>query len=344
MRPDAPTTEPDPMPVTPAPQLTTAWRGAAWLLVAGAAALAVGGFVNSFTAVKEAVEPSFGGLAWTIPVLIDVGVAVFSGIDLLFTRLGMRLRWLRLVPWSLIAATIWLNVAHETTSVAIVAHAAPPVLWVVTVELASHAMRMLGGVDDHVPARRRAGGGMDRIRASRWLLAPWSTLVIRRWMVLQEERSYEQAVTRWWERKQAKWALQDTYGALTWRFRAPRRARGLYRWGHLSTATVGGPAARVQPLKVHELADIPTTTDEVDAAADSPPQPDTARVRARRRPPRGRARATFAEFDAVAAELRAQGQPVNRTQVMRRLRSQGLSLANDRADKYLAQLEHHRAA
>lgn len=63
----------------------------AWLLVVGAIALAVGGFVNSYAAVRDA---------------FDVGVAVFSGIELLLTHLGRRLWWLHLVSWALVAATV----------------------------------------------------------------------------------------------------------------------------------------------------------------------------------------------------------------------------------------------
>lgn len=62
-------------------RLSGGWIAGAWALVVGALALAGGGFVNSFSAVRDAVEPSFGDLAWTIPVLIDVGIAVFSGIE-----------------------------------------------------------------------------------------------------------------------------------------------------------------------------------------------------------------------------------------------------------------------
>lgn len=325
------------------PQLTGGWLAGAWALVVLAMALAVGGFANSFTAVHDAVEPSFGRLAWTVPVLIDVGVAVFSGIDLLFTRLGMRLWWLRLVPWSLIAATIWLNVADETTSVGVVAHAAPPILWVVTVELASHAMRSRAGLDSEAASRRRAAGRMDKVRTSRWLLAPWSTLVIRRWMILQEERSYERANARWWARKQAKWDLQDTYGPFLWRVRAPRHARGLYRWGHLTPGTLPDPppASTGAPTQ-----DIPATSDAGDGrirGAGAAPA-GVGRGGPVRRPARGRKRAGFTDFEAAAVELRAEGQPVNRTLVTRRLRSRGMSLGNDRADEYLARLDDVEAA
>jgi hypothetical protein len=341
-------TQPAASPLGPAParlpELTGGWLAGAWALVALAIALAIGGFANSFTAVRDAVEPSFGPLAWTVPVLIDVGVAVFSGIDLLFTRLGMRLWWLRLVPWALIGATIWLNVADETTSIGIVAHAAPPILWVMVVELATHAMRARSGLDTDGADRRRAAGRMDKVRASRWLLAPWSTLVIRRWMILQEERSYERANARWWARKEAKWDLQDTYGPLVWRVRAPRRDRGLYRWGHLTTSAATDPQPTVSTnpptLTPPEAADVGPSAAPAAAARQA-----GARQRGRsRRPARGRDRAGFDDFEAAAAELRAEGRPVNRTLVMNRLRGRGMSLANDRADEYLARLHDPEAA
>jgi hypothetical protein len=46
----------------PAP-LSRGWLIGAWALVAGALALALGGFVNSFSAVRLALEPSFRELA-----------------------------------------------------------------------------------------------------------------------------------------------------------------------------------------------------------------------------------------------------------------------------------------
>ena len=49
------------------------------------------GFVNSFERVQSAVTPSFGGLAWTVPLGIDIGIAVFTGLDLVMARMGMRL-------------------------------------------------------------------------------------------------------------------------------------------------------------------------------------------------------------------------------------------------------------
>ena len=39
----------------------------------------------------------------TVPLGVDVGIAVFTALDLLLARLGMRMSWLRLVPWALVA-------------------------------------------------------------------------------------------------------------------------------------------------------------------------------------------------------------------------------------------------
>jgi hypothetical protein len=316
-------------PSSGAAPLTGGWLIGAWALVAGALALAAGGFVNSFSAVRLALEPSFGELAWTVPVLIDVGIAVFSGIDLLFTRLDMRLRWLRLVPWTLNGATIWLNVADEKTSVGVVAHAAAPILWIVTVELAGHFLRARNGLEAS-PGRRRASGRMDRARLSRWLMAPWSTLVIRRSMIMQEERSFDRAYARWWARKEARWELQNTYGLVAWRWKAPRELRGRYRYGNLtptSPETATGPASTPEP-----------------EATPAPPAPAEPRRPTRRAPsngsaPGGRHRAGPDDVRAAVTGLRDAGQAVNRTVVTQHLRAKGLSLSNERADRLLADID-----
>ena len=306
------------------PTLTGPWVAGACALIAGALTLAAGGFVNSFSAVRDAIEPSFGDLAWTVPVLIDVGIAVFSGIDLLFTRLDLRIPWLRLVPWTLNGATIWLNIADEHTSVGVVAHAAPPILWIVTIELAGHFLRARSGLE-RTPETRRQAGQLDRVRLSRWLMAPWSTWVIRRWMILQDERSFDAAYTRWWSRKQAKWQLQDQYGTLLWRLKAPRHLRGRYRYGHLTPSTDGaGPACETGPVPLAKQSDRP--------AMRAPRRVDRREVLPRRR------RAGLHEVRSVVHQLSAEGSPVNRTIVTQRLRAQGLSLSNERADRFLDEL------
>ena len=104
-------------PVDPAPDIArarplsdgemTAARAVAVL----AAALGLLGFVNSFRAVARAAQASFGALAPTVPLGIDLAIAVFSAMDIVLARLDMRPRWVRLVPWTLTGVTIYLNAA-----------------------------------------------------------------------------------------------------------------------------------------------------------------------------------------------------------------------------------------
>ena len=92
--------------------------------------------------------------------------------------------------------------------------------------LAAHVIR--------VRAQLTAGTAIDRIRVSRWLLAPLRTALLWRRMVLWEIRSYPDALARERARLLALTGLQDTYGVIGWRWRAPRRVRTLYRLGELA--------------------------------------------------------------------------------------------------------------
>jgi hypothetical protein len=208
--------------------LTEGELAAAWWTGAAAAALGVLGFVNSFRAVARAAVSSFGELAPTVPLGIDLAIAVFSALDIVLARLDMRPRWVRLIPWSLTAATVYLNVADQATWFGRVAHAVFPALWVVAVSLAAHVIR--------VRAHLASGTAIDRIRPSRWVLAPAATALLWRRMVLWEIRSYPAALKRERARVLALTGLQDAYGVLAWRWRAPRRVRALYRLGEHGAA------------------------------------------------------------------------------------------------------------
>ncbi|MGK5559093.1 DUF2637 domain-containing protein, partial [Actinomadura kijaniata] len=222
--------------------------------------LALLGFVNSFAAVADAARPSFGSLAWTVPVGIDVGIAAFAALDIVLARLDMRVRWLRFIPWALTGATVYLNVAAETTAFGRISHALLPVLWIVAVEIGAHVVRVRAGIE--------SGTRMDGIRLSRWVLAPWPTWKLWRRMVLWEIRSYPDALTRERARVLALTDLQDTYGRWGWRRRAPRRVRALYRLGELAPATTTADA----------LADTPPAPDRTALTAPTDSTPDTEPV------------------------------------------------------------------
>jgi len=222
-------------------------RYATWSVVGLVAALGLIGAVNSFTHVAEAVRPSFGELAPTVPLGIDIGIAAFTGLDLLMARMGMRTRWLRLVPWALVGVTVYLNVAGEVTLVGQLAHGVLPLLWVVAVEAGAHVVRTLAGLSG------RGAPRMDRIRPSRWLLAPLPTLLLWRRMVLWELRSYTQALDREQDRLLARSDLQDAHGGVAYRWKAPRRDRVMYRLGRRAPAQPE-PAPALAPVAVASSA------------------------------------------------------------------------------------------
>ena len=64
------------------------------------------------------------------------------------------------------------------------------------------------------------------------------------------------------------------------------------------------------------------------------------RTRSRSGGPRagGRGRAGFSDITSAVTQLEAEGLPVNRSLVAKRVRAAGLSLSNERADRFLAQI------
>ncbi|WP_449061235.1 DUF2637 domain-containing protein [Planomonospora algeriensis] len=247
------------LPCQPAPRPIFPGEHTAIAVVAAATGvLGLLGFVNSFARVAEAAAPSFGWFAWSVPLGIDQGIAVFSALDIVLARLDMRVRWLRLIPWSLTAATVYLNISGEETLFGRVAHAVLPLLWVVAVEVGAHALRSRAGLSS--PTR------MDRVRRSRWFLAPLATARLWRRMVLWEIRSYPSALERERARVLAKTDLQDRYG-WRWRWRAPRRERALYRLGEL----VPAEAVQARPTATGtEIPALPPSGVTAAAGAESP--------------------------------------------------------------------------
>ncbi|CNF02089.1 Protein of uncharacterised function (DUF2637) [Mycobacterium tuberculosis] len=324
------------------------------------AVLGLLGFVNSFAAVADAARPSFGRLAWSVPIGIDLGIAIFAALDIVLARLDMRVRWLRFIPWALTAATVYLNVAEQSTAFGRLAHAMLPALWVCAVEIAAHVIRIRAGI--------AAGTRMDGIRPSRWILAPWPTMKLWRRMVLWEIRSYPDALARERARVLALTDLQDAYGRWAWRRRAPRRVRALYRLGDL--APIGdGPAAEVTAVPSGgPVTDRPGIA-EVDRPALEPGPstlptggPSGARSRTGKRtgapkgktgpggrsarPSRKTGKAAPPDVDdlmplgwRIAADLAAAGEPLTRNSLAARLRAAGQTAGNARVGALLARLK-----
>ena len=218
-------------------------------------ALGLLGFVNSFHRVDATAQPSFHGLAWTVPTGIDLGIFVFSALDIVLAILNMRIVWLRLIPWALTAVTIQLNIANRPGQAPLsafdkLAHGVLPTMWTLSVEVGAHVVRKR--------ARLTSDKRMDRVRVSRWLLAPLPTLGLWRRMVLWEERSYPAALARERTRVLAKTDMQDRYGRML-RFTAPRRERALYRLGELTPSKTDGGTAVYHPDHLDAWATTRTT-------------------------------------------------------------------------------------
>ncbi|TYB47871.1 DUF2637 domain-containing protein [Actinomadura chibensis] len=347
--------------------LTSSEFSAVAVVAALVAVLGLLGFVNSFAAVVGAAAPSFGRLAFTVPLGIDLGIAIFAALDIVLARLDMRIRWLRFIPWALTAATVYLNIATEDGVFGKVAHAVLPALWVVAVEIAAHVIRIRAGL--------AAGTRIDSIRASRWLLAPWPTAKLWRRMVLWEIRSYPDALARERDRVLALTDLQDTYGRWAWRRKAPRRVRALYRLGELvptpavltadrpeaeppgalSGVAFAGPGADRPALETGPST--PAVAGPSGAPSGGPSRPRTRttgpRSGGRKRGPSGRRSRTRSTKTApppdvddllplgrqIAADLAASGEPLTRNTLAARLRAAGQSAGNARVGGLLGRLK-----
>ncbi|MFF7332731.1 DUF2637 domain-containing protein [Streptomyces sp. NPDC008150] len=199
-----------------------------WLLgVVAVLAGGVGGLglASSFEAVSAAGARWGFASPWMLPVGIDTAIPVFTAAFLLLIRTDMPLGWVRFVPWALTGVTCWLNVAAGQSVSAKLAHGTMPLLWVVLSEVAAHVYASRIGA---VTGRR-----MEKIRRSRWLLAPVSTFALWRRMTLWEITSYSDALARERERQLARAELRQAHGR-RWRSKTPRPERVLLKLGELA--------------------------------------------------------------------------------------------------------------
>lgn len=214
------------------PPLTRPEMGLAGLGALAAAGVGGLGLISSFDAVSAAALRWGFGEPWMVPVGMDVSIPVFSVANLLLIRMDMALAWVRFVPWVLTLVTCGLNVSAGHGTWAKVAHGTMPLLWVVFSEIGAHIYAVRIGA---VTGRR-----MDKIRASRWLLAFPSTFALWRRMTLWEITSYSDALSRERERQLARAELRERHGRL-WRSKTPRPERVLMKLGELNPPSEAEP-------------------------------------------------------------------------------------------------------
>ncbi|MER7573042.1 DUF2637 domain-containing protein [Streptomyces sp. NPDC126514] len=227
--PPAPEAPPPGVPPLTRPEMGLAGIGA--IAAAGVGAL---GLISSFDAVSAAAARWGFGEPWMLPVGIDVAIPVFTVANLLLIRMDMALAWVRFVPWALTLVTCGLNIAAGHSLWAKVAHGTMPLLWVVFSEIGAHIYAVRIGA--------ATGRRMEKIRWSRWLLAPLSTFALWRRMTLWEVTSYGAALACERERLLARADLHERFG-WTWRWKTPRRERVMLRMGALAPADQAAPVA-----------------------------------------------------------------------------------------------------
>ncbi|MFJ4851567.1 MULTISPECIES: DUF2637 domain-containing protein [unclassified Streptomyces] len=184
------------------------------VVVAGAVVIAAIGFAGSYAAVRElALAKGFGWFANVFPVGVDAGIVVLLALDLLLTWLRIPFPLLRQTAWLLTAATIAFNgAAAWPDPLGVGMHGIIPILFVVSVEAARHAIGRIADItaDKH----------MESVRLARWLLAPLPTFRLWRRMKLWELRSYDEVIRLEQERLVYQARLRARYGR-AWRRKAP---------------------------------------------------------------------------------------------------------------------------
>ncbi|MGW1597752.1 DUF2637 domain-containing protein [Streptomyces sp. NPDC002343] len=216
------------------------------VVVTGALIIAGIGFAGSYAAVRElAVKKGFGNFSYVFPVGIDAGICVLLALDLLLTWIRIPFPLLRQTAWLLTAATIAFNgAAAWPDPLGVGMHAVIPVLFVVSVEAARHAVGRIADItaDKH----------MEGVRLTRWLLSPLPTFLLWRRMKLWELRSYEQVIKLEQERLVYQARLRSRFGR-AWRRKAPVESLmplRLARYGVplAETAPAGLAAAGIDPV------------------------------------------------------------------------------------------------
>ncbi|MBC9718685.1 DUF2637 domain-containing protein [Streptomyces sp. TRM66268-LWL] len=238
-------------------KLTRTHRILIGVVVAGAVIIAAIGFAGSYAAVRELAEDKgFGKFSLVFPIGIDAGICVLLALDLLLTWIRIPFPLLRQTAWVLTAATIAFNgAAAWPDPLGTAMHAVIPVLFVISVEAARHAIGRIADItaDKH----------MEGVRLTRWLLSPVPTFLLWRRMKLWELRSYDAVIKLEQERLVYRARLRSRYGR-AWRRKAPVESLMPLR-----LARYGVPLAETAPAGLAaagiEAPQLPASTPQLEA-------------------------------------------------------------------------------
>jgi hypothetical protein len=270
--------------------------------------LAVLGGVGSFATVRHLAVPWFGPQAWIVPVGVDIGILALLAWDLLAEYLGIPWPFLRWTAWAFVAGTVYLNVtaAHGNPAASIM-HAAMPALFITVIEGIRHLVRQWTGL--------ASGTRIERIPVSRWLLAPRSSFLLFRRMVLWHVTSYRQGLALEHQRLQAIARLQQVHGHYLWRWRAPLGDRLALRPSPGTTQVIAAAAEMAPSALIHNLLPRHCLV--------APPASSTT-------PLSERDRRLVEAARAIIRRAEAQGRRVSQAALARQMRAQGQPVANER--------------
>ena len=176
-----------------------------------AALIAIGGMVLSFRAVSTEMIPAFGRQwSWLVPIVVDLTVFVFSGVDLVLARMDMSHPLARWTVYGATAGTVYLNYNATGALPGRIAHVLMPSIWVVFIELMRHVVRRQTNL--------ATGSRREPIPTTRWMVSPWPTLKLWRRMVLWRVNSYPRALQQEKERLGAIAAAREVHGR-AWRWK-----------------------------------------------------------------------------------------------------------------------------
>jgi hypothetical protein len=267
----------DPAPADPesgaVEPLGAGWTTLSVVIGIMAALIAIGGMVLSFRAVSAEMLPAFGDpWARLVPVVVDLTVFVFSGVDLVLARLDMSHPLARWTVYGATTGTVWLNYSAGGNAAGRTAHVLMPSIWVVFIELMRHVVRRQTNL--------ATGSRREPIPAVRWLLAPLPTFLLFRRMALWRVHSYTCALEMERSRLGAVATARALYGPL-WRRAVGPLMRLEISLGEADAAII--TAARAVTARPNDGQDPAKDT----ATARPQDGQDAAKPRPARRPSRG---------------------------------------------------------
>lgn len=286
-------------PGTPQP-LTKTQKTLTGIVVGAVLVIATLGFIGSYSAVtKLALHKGFGEFAHAFPIAVDAGIIAFLALDLLLTwrRIGFPL--LRYSAWGLTASTIAFNaVAAWPDPVGVSMHGVIPILFVIAVEAARHAIGRIADItaDKH----------MEGPNASRWILNPVGTFILWRRQRLWAIRQWDTVLELERERRIYIGQLRSQYGRHGWRRKATADQMlvlSLAKDGMSVQDAIELPAREAAKLAEAEAKRAAEARAKSEAEAEAKHQTElrTAEAEAKRR-------AEIAEAEAAEARARSEAE------------------------------------